>query len=74
MRRDVEAGTEFVSVTFFDDLAAVQGFAGDDYEKAVVAEEARRVLVSFDTLVLHYDVAFEIWLQPVSVRWRVRSR
>jgi hypothetical protein len=46
-------------VTFFDTLDAVRGFAGDDYETAVVAEEARRVLVRFDDRVLHYDVAFE---------------
>jgi heme-degrading monooxygenase HmoA len=58
LRRDAGDETEFVSVTFFDTLGAVRGFAGDDYETAVVAEEARRVLVRFDDRVLHYDVAF----------------
>ena len=31
-----------MSLTFFDDLDAVRGFAGADYETAVVAEDARR--------------------------------
>ena len=31
-----------------------------DHEAAVVAEEARRVLVRFDDRVVHYEVAAEI--------------
>jgi heme-degrading monooxygenase HmoA len=59
LRRIVDDETEFVSLTFFDSLDAIRGFAGSDYDRAVVAEQARRVLVRFDTQVLHYDVAFE---------------
>jgi heme-degrading monooxygenase HmoA len=59
LRRTVADETEFVSVTFFDSHDAVRGFAGADYETAVVAEQARRVLVRFDARVLHYEVAFE---------------
>jgi heme-degrading monooxygenase HmoA len=59
LRRTVAAETEFVSLTFFDDLEAIRGFAGSDYETAVVAEEARRVLVRFDERVRHYETAFE---------------
>lgn len=59
LRREVGEETEFVSLTFFDDLDAVRAFAGADYEAAVVAGEARRVLVRFDAQVRHYDLAFE---------------
>ena len=57
VRRAGDAETEFVSVTFFTDLDAVRGFAGADYEVAVVDEAARAVLVRFDERVLHLDVS-----------------
>jgi heme-degrading monooxygenase HmoA len=59
LRRSLGEETEFVSLTFFDDLDAIRGFAGPDYETAVVAEEARRVLIRFDERVGHYETAFE---------------
>lgn len=46
-------------MTFFETFDAVSGSAGDRSEPAVVAEEAREVLVRFDDRVVHYDVAFE---------------
>jgi heme-degrading monooxygenase HmoA len=55
LRRTVGEETEFLSVTFFDDLEAIRSFAGPDYETAVVAEEARRVLIRFDERVSHYE-------------------
>ena len=57
LRREAGAETEFVSLVYLDDLDAVRAFAGDDYEAAVVADDARRVLVRFDEKVVHYDVA-----------------
>lgn len=59
LRRTLGEETEFVSLTFFDDLDAVRGFAGADYETAVVAEDARKVLIRFDERVGHYETAFE---------------
>jgi heme-degrading monooxygenase HmoA len=59
LRRRLGEETEFVSLTFFDDLDAVRGFAGPDYETAVVAEEAREVLVRFDERVSHYETALD---------------
>ena len=44
-RRTIGEETEFVSLTFFEDLDAVRSFAGSDYETAIVAEEARKVLI-----------------------------
>jgi heme-degrading monooxygenase HmoA len=59
LRRTTGDQTEFVSLTFFDDLDAVRAFAGPDYETAVVADEAREVLVRFDDHVGHYVTALE---------------
>ena len=59
LRRTVGEETEFVSLTFFDDLDAVRSFAGADYETAVVAGEAREVLVRFDERVGHYETAVD---------------
>jgi heme-degrading monooxygenase HmoA len=58
LRRTLGEETEFVSLTFFDDLDAIRSFAGPDYETAVVAEEARKVLIRFDERVCHYETAF----------------
>jgi heme-degrading monooxygenase HmoA len=59
LRRTTGSEIEFVSLTFFDGLDAVRAFAGPDYEVAVVADEARRVLTRFDDHVSHYETAFE---------------
>ena len=59
LRRRIGSETEFVSLTFFDDLDAVRGFAGSDYERAVVAGEARQVLIRFDEQVCHYETAVQ---------------
>jgi hypothetical protein len=48
-----------VSLTLFEDLDAIRSFAGPDYETAVVAGEAREVLIRFDERVCHYETAFE---------------
>jgi heme-degrading monooxygenase HmoA len=58
LRRTIGEETEFVSLTLFDDLDAIRSFAGSDYETAVVAEEARKVLIRFDERVCHYEIAF----------------
>jgi len=50
----------FTSVTFFTSIDAVQGFAGADYEQAVVEEAARRMLSRWDERVSHHDVAVDV--------------
>jgi len=56
-RREQEGQVEFVAVTTFDSIEAVRTFAGSEYERAVVAPEARRVLERFDERCQHYEVA-----------------
>jgi heme-degrading monooxygenase HmoA len=59
LRRTLGEETEFVSLTRFDDLDAIRSFAGPDHEAAVVAGEAREVLIRFDEQVCHYETVFE---------------
>ncbi|MCL5107406.1 MAG: antibiotic biosynthesis monooxygenase [Chloroflexi bacterium] len=59
LRRDVPEGVEFVTIMWFDSLAAVVVFAGEDYEVAVVPPAARQVLSHFDERSAHYEVIVE---------------
>jgi heme-degrading monooxygenase HmoA len=47
---------EIVTLSFWESLDAVRGFAGDDPERAVFYPEDDRFLVERDTRVSHYDV------------------
>ena len=57
-----EAGDEvmFTSVAFFTGIDTVRGFAGEDYERAVVEETARRALSRWDERVSHHEVAVDL--------------
>jgi heme-degrading monooxygenase HmoA len=56
LRRDDANGAEFVTLTLFDSLDAVRAFAGEQYETAVISDEARAVLRDFDTTAQHFTV------------------
>jgi antibiotic biosynthesis monooxygenase (ABM) superfamily enzyme len=55
-RREVGGEVEFITVMWFDSLAAVRDFAGDDFEAAVVPPAARELLARFDERSQHYEV------------------
>ena len=59
MKRDVPEGVEFVTILWFESIDAVREFAGEDYEAAVVPEEARRLLERFDARSQHYETVVE---------------
>lgn len=56
LRHDDADGVEFVTLTLFDSLDAVRGFAGDNYETAVVAPVAQAALRDYDRTVRHYTI------------------
>jgi heme-degrading monooxygenase HmoA len=60
LRHDDSGEVLFTSITFFSGLDAVRGFAGDDYEQAVVADAARNALDRWDQRVSHHEVAVDI--------------
>lgn len=56
MKRELPDGVEFVVQTQWDSLDAIEAFAGEDAEVAVVPEEARRLMVEYDARARHYEV------------------
>jgi hypothetical protein len=56
LRREDSQEVMFTSITFFTSLDAVRGFAGEDYEVAVVEEAARLALSHWDERVSHHEV------------------
>jgi antibiotic biosynthesis monooxygenase (ABM) superfamily enzyme len=59
LRRDAGDEIAFVTITRFESLDSVRAFAGEDYERAVVEPEARRLLSRFDERSEHYEVAID---------------
>jgi heme-degrading monooxygenase HmoA len=58
LRRELSGDrTEFVTLTFWDDLDAVRRFAGDDVTTAVFYPEDDRFLRERDLVAHHYEVA-----------------
>jgi heme-degrading monooxygenase HmoA len=56
LRRASGQEVEFVTIMWFDSLAAVKAFAGEDYEAAVVPPRARQLLARFEARSAHYEV------------------
>ncbi len=55
---------EFVTITQFTDINAVKAFAGADYERAVIAPGAGKLLTHYDKRSAHYETL----LTPSDVR------
>lgn len=51
--------TEIMTVTFWDSLDAIRAFAGEDISRAKVEDAAAAVLVRYNTIAEHYDVAVQ---------------
>ncbi len=47
---------EFITIMGFDHLQAVKEFAGEDYEKSYVIEDAKRLLQDYDAKATHYEL------------------
>ena len=60
LRRDEGGEVVFTSIAWFTDLDAVRGFAGDDYDQAIVEDTARAALSRWDDRVTHHDVAVDL--------------
>lgn len=56
LRLDRAEESEFITIMWFDDLAAVRAFAGEDHATSVVPPEARALLTRFDGRSEHYEV------------------
>jgi heme-degrading monooxygenase HmoA len=56
LHRTVGDRAEFVTMSLWDSLEAVRGFAGEDVERAVFFPEDERFLVDRDLAVSHYEL------------------
>jgi heme-degrading monooxygenase HmoA len=58
LTRNVEAGTEFLVITEWKDVNSIKSFAGEDYGTAVVPQVVKDIMVSYDQLASHYEIAY----------------
>ncbi len=57
LKRAVEGGVEFLIVTRWQSLRAIEKFAGaDDPEVAVVPDKVQRMMIEYDPRVRHYEI------------------
>ena len=56
LRRNASAEVEFVTITYFTSLDAVQRFAGADYETAVLHPKAHALLSRYDAKSANYEI------------------
>jgi antibiotic biosynthesis monooxygenase (ABM) superfamily enzyme len=59
LRREDGDEVAFVTITRFESLESVRAFAGDDYERAVIEPEARRLLARNDERSEHFNVVLD---------------
>jgi heme-degrading monooxygenase HmoA len=55
---------EFVTMLWFDSLAAVQSFAGEKYEVPVISQKAHSLLSRFAERAEHYELSGSNWQGP----------
>ena len=56
LQRDEDQVTHFITMTFWESLEAIRGFAGDDIEVAKYYPEDQDFLLEFEPTVVHYEV------------------
>ena len=56
LRRDEGDKTHFVTLTFWESLEAIKGFAGEPVERAKYYPEDRDCLLEFEPKVQHWEV------------------
>ena len=59
LRREDGGEVAFVTISRFESLESVRAFAGDDYERAVLEPEARRLLSRGDERTTHFEVVLD---------------
>ncbi len=55
-RRDLAEEVEFTTVMLWESVEALVAFAGEDYERAVIPQERRKLLKRFDATSVHAEV------------------
>ena len=55
LRRTVPEGVEFLIVTNWDSIKAIEQFSGREPETAVVPERVQNMMIEYDDKVRHYE-------------------
>ena len=56
LKRKVEQGTEFLIITVWESIEAIQAFTGEGTEEAVVPPMVQDMMIRYDREVIHYEV------------------
>jgi heme-degrading monooxygenase HmoA len=56
LRRRADQGIEFLIVTRWNSMEAIEQFAGRDSDVAVVPEKVQEMMIDYDRTVRHYEV------------------
>lgn len=56
LRRSLDQGAEFLIVTRWKSIEAIEQFAGRDPEVAVVPKKVQEMMIAYDRSVRHYEV------------------
>jgi heme-degrading monooxygenase HmoA len=59
LRRTIQQGTEFLIVTVWESIDAIERFAGATADVAVVPEIVQAMMIEYDRTVSHYEVVEE---------------
>jgi heme-degrading monooxygenase HmoA len=59
LRREDAGRIEFVAISYWDTVEAIQQYAGADISRAMVKPEARAMLADFDEIVNHYEMPYD---------------
>jgi heme-degrading monooxygenase HmoA len=60
LRRDDGDRTEFVTLSMWDSVDAIEAFAGEDIEAAVLYPEDERYLIDGESSVKHHEVVDQV--------------
>ena len=56
LKRNVQQGVEFLIVTHWESIRAIEQFSGSDADVAVVPKKVQEMMIEYDRRVRHYEV------------------
>jgi len=60
LKREVENEFEFTTIMWFETIASVKQFMGEDYETAYVLPQAQKLLSRYDKKSIHCELRHEL--------------
>lgn len=59
LKRELEENVEFVTIMKFRDMNSVKDFAGKEYAKSYVPDDAKKLLLDYDKYAKHYNLIID---------------